>query len=74
MRTDLPQAWRDAEKVGPSPLKLVEWDFKPAPRTEQFKSTQAAFSWFSGAEEAMDGWCREELCRGNELLDGIEGL
>ena len=64
----------DAGTVGPSPLKLEAWSFKPAQKTKQFADSQVQFTWFSAAEKAMDGWSREELCRGNDLLGVIEDL
>ena len=74
MRTDLAQAWREAGKVGPSPLTLGEWGFQPAPRTEQFKDDQSIYMWAPEAVKAMDGWSRDELCRENQLLKAIEDL
>lgn len=74
MRTDLRQAWLDADKVRDSPVTLADWALKPAPRDEQFSKMDSGFIWVQGAEKAMDGWSRDELCRDNELLRLVQDL
>ena len=72
LRTDLIQAWQDAQNPPPSPLKL---DALPLPFTPGTKSKSPSyFQYQTSSSMAADGWTTDELLRANEFLNWLSGL
>ncbi|MBK1834971.1 tetratricopeptide repeat protein [Roseibacillus ishigakijimensis] len=71
-RSDLSQAWQDAGEVGPCPLELPA---RPYPQEEkepaQFSPDSVSYYSVWEAAHALNGWSREELLRGNNLLQTL---
>ncbi|MFC4993100.1 tetratricopeptide repeat protein [Rubritalea tangerina] len=67
-RSDLAQAWTDAEKIKDSPLTLptLSWNFyTPNKQYEAFNSYSRS------TLKAMDGWSKSELLRDNYFLGSL---
>jgi len=72
LRTDLVQAWQDAQNPPPSPLKLEEL---PLPFTPGAKTESSTYYYYSdSSSDAIDGWSTDELLRGNEFLQWLSML
>lgn len=67
-RTDLVQAWVDANNIPKSPLELppLDWEFQQ--NSDQYSSTN---EYPSTTQQAMDGWSKEELLYNNQFVDTL---
>jgi len=70
-RTDLKQAWEDAQTAPPSPLKLEPL---PLPFTPLPADGIRRVSYSVPALYALDGWSAQELLDENELLDWLDSF
>ncbi len=67
-RTDLAQAWRDAGKIPPSPLKLQPFPIEVPKSPQPEKQDQGHLRIYPQYTKGADGWSREELFEGNFLF------
>lgn len=72
-RTDLRQAWIDAQTPPPSPLALPALPqlFKPEKQKADPDDVHISSNYVS-RKDATDGWSTEELLRGNDYVDWID--
>jgi tetratricopeptide (TPR) repeat protein len=72
LRTDLVQAWQEAQNPPPSPLKL---DALPLPFQPDSKAKSKVHYYYRPTSSmATDGWTTDELLRGNEFLKWLSRL
>lgn len=69
-RTDLRQAWLDAQTPPPAPLKL---DPLPLPyKSVKKQNPSGSFSFYGDMLKPLDGWSTQELLDGNAFVEWIE--
>jgi tetratricopeptide (TPR) repeat protein len=68
-RTDLRQAWLDAQTPLPSPLKLEPLPLPILPRKAKDSSS---WQYFSYKINALDGWSTQELLKDNSFVEWID--
>ncbi len=66
-RTDLAQAWRDAETIPPSPLKLLPFP-KETAKSPPAENANHGYVSYSDRSNGSDGWSRAELFESNFLI------
>jgi tetratricopeptide (TPR) repeat protein len=71
LRTDLVQAWQEAQNPPPSPLKL---DALPLPFQPDSKAKSKFHYYRPTSSMTTDGWTTDELLRGNEFLKWLSRL